>query len=65
MDGRLPDNDPVSASSDQPRFILDVHLGKLAYHLRMLGFDTIYRANFDDNDLIRISASEWRSSSEG
>ena len=26
----------------EPRFVLDVHLGKLAGYLRMLGFDTLY-----------------------
>ena len=28
----------------EPRFVLDVHLGKLAGYLRMLGFDVIYEA---------------------
>jgi uncharacterized protein with PIN domain len=44
----------------QPRFVLDVHLGKLAYHLRMLGFDTLYRNDFDDSELLTISATEKR-----
>jgi len=44
----------------QPRFILDVHLGKLANHLRMLGFDTIYRNDFGDEDLIAQSVREGR-----
>ena len=44
----------------QPRFILDVHLGKLAYHLRMLGFDTLYRNDYNDTDLLSISTKEKR-----
>ena len=44
----------------QPRFILDVHLGKLAYHLRMLGFDTLYRNDYHDSDLLMISSTEGR-----
>lgn len=42
------------------RFVLDVHLGKLANSLRMLGFDTLYRNDYDDEELAKISASEQR-----
>jgi len=48
------------AGADEPRFILDVHLGKLASYLRLLGFDTLYQNNFDDPDLARISSDEGR-----
>jgi uncharacterized protein len=41
-------------------FILDVHLGKLAKYLRMLGFDTLYRNDNDDPEIIRISLDEHR-----
>ena len=41
-------------------FILDVHLGKLARYLRMLGFDTMYQNDNDDNEIIRISLDEHR-----
>lgn len=44
----------------RPAFILDVHLGKLAHLLRMLGFDTSYRNDLTDEDLVRISAAEKR-----
>ena len=44
----------------QPRFVLDVHLGRLAGYLRMLGFDTLYRNDYDDADLARISQHEQR-----
>lgn len=42
------------------RFILDVHLGKLAAYLRMMGFDTLYRNDYDDLTLADISANEDR-----
>ena len=41
-------------------FVLDVHLGKLAKLLRMLGFDTLYQNNYDDPEIISISAKENR-----
>jgi len=47
-------------SDGEPRFILDVHLGKLASYLRLLGFDTLYENNYDDPDLARISSDEGR-----
>ena len=31
-------------------FVLDVHLGKLASSLRMFGFDTLYRNDYDDEE---------------
>jgi uncharacterized protein len=42
------------------RFVLDAHLGRLAAYLRMLGFDTLYRNNFDDQELAGISSRERR-----
>ena len=42
------------------RFVLDVHLGKLAYHLRTLGFDAVYRNDIHDTELLRLSADEKR-----
>jgi len=44
----------------QPRFVLDVHLGKLAAYLRLLGFDATYDRGMQDPDLARLSASEQR-----
>ena len=43
-----------------PRFILDVHLGKLARYLRMLGFDTIYEVEGEDSWLADKSEAEGR-----
>jgi uncharacterized protein len=42
------------------RFILDVHLGRLARYLRLSGFDTIYRLDVEDADLARLSRDEHR-----
>ncbi len=42
------------------RFVADVHLGKLARYLRLLGFDTRYRNDFTDPELVRISVRERR-----
>lgn len=44
----------------ETRFILDVHLGRLAGYLRMLGFDTLYRNDYEDEELARISSQEQR-----
>jgi len=43
-----------------PCFILDVHLGKLARLLRMLGFDALYRNDYDDQEIIAIAVREKR-----
>ena len=42
------------------RFVLDTHLGRLAAYLRMLGFDTLYRNDYDDATLAEISVNEQR-----
>jgi uncharacterized protein with PIN domain len=42
------------------RFILDVHLGKLARSLRMLGFDTLYENNYSDALITNIAEKENR-----
>jgi uncharacterized protein with PIN domain len=44
----------------EPRFVLDAHLGKLAAYLRMLGFDTLYRNDYADDALARLSSDERR-----
>jgi uncharacterized protein with PIN domain len=41
-------------------FVLDIHLGRLASHLRLLGFDSLYRNDYGDEELARISSSERR-----
>lgn len=44
----------------QAQFVLDIHLGRLAAYLRMLGFDTLYRNDYDDPTLANISVDEQR-----
>jgi len=44
----------------RPRFALDVHLGKLARDLRLLGFDAAYRSDWDDPHLIDCALAEGR-----
>jgi uncharacterized protein len=42
------------------RFVVDVNLGKLAQKLRLLGFDTLFQNNFEDDEIIEISLKEKR-----
>ncbi|MBZ0285603.1 MAG: Mut7-C ubiquitin/RNAse domain-containing protein [Anaerolineae bacterium] len=41
-------------------FILDQHLGRLAAYLRMMGFDTLYRNDYHDEELAYVSHHENR-----
>ena len=43
-----------------PRFALDTHLGKLARHLRLAGFDCLYRNDYRDSELISAALAERR-----
>jgi len=43
-----------------PRFLLDVHLGRLARYLRLLGFDAEWYPGAADEELARRSALEGR-----
>lgn len=42
------------------RFVVDGHLGKLAAYLRLLGFDTLYKNDYLDDELADISATDQR-----
>lgn len=42
------------------RFVLDAHLGRLSSYLRMMGFDTLYRNDYDDEELAEIAHHENR-----
>lgn len=44
----------------EPKFIADVHLGKLARYLRLLGFDTVYEREQDDAAIASRSRAEHR-----
>lgn len=41
-------------------FVVDAHLGKLAKYLRMLGFDTMYRPDIQDDEIISLAKKEKR-----
>jgi len=43
-----------------PKFIADVHLGRLTRYLRMTGFDVLYENNFEDDEIVKISLEEKR-----
>lgn len=42
------------------KFILDVQLGTLSRLLRLLGFDTLYRNDFTDREIVQIARDEHR-----
>jgi len=42
------------------RFILDVHLGRLAKYLRLCGFDTLFSTLFEDREIIETARLEDR-----
>ena len=65
---RIDDGDAIVAHSrypleeppTRPAFVLDVHLGRLARYLRLLGFDTEHRADAADAGLVQQSIAESR-----
>ncbi len=60
---KLPIDDAIHLSP-QPSlpisFVLDVHLGKLAKRLRLLGFDSYYRNDLGDAEILHISQASGR-----
>jgi uncharacterized protein with PIN domain len=40
--------------------VADVHLGRLTKYLRMIGLDVLYKNNFIDDEIVRISLDEKR-----
>ena len=50
----------MNFQEDRPRFVCDVHLGKLARFLRLLGFDTVYRNDLEDEEIVLLARSEGR-----
>jgi uncharacterized protein with PIN domain len=63
---KLKDGDAVAVYPLRPKhlphtnFILDIHLGKLAKYLRMLGFDVLYENNYRDIEIINIAQKQHR-----
>ena len=59
----VPINSPLRLSPlapDPVSFVLDVHLGKLARRMRLLGFDVCYRNDLDDAEIMDIAERENR-----
>lgn len=58
------DISPATAVRPRPlrvlRFAADVHLGRLAGYLRLAGFDTLYRNDWTDQELVQAALSERR-----
>ena len=58
------DISPVTRLQGRPlrrtRFILDVHLGKLARRLRLLGFDALYENHWADREIVRLASADHR-----
>lgn len=44
----------------KPKFVADVHLGRLTKYLRMMGLDVLYKNNFSDNEIVQLSLKERR-----
>ncbi len=42
------------------KFIIDANLGKLARYLRLLGFDCLYRNDYNDDEIARMSNEQQR-----
>lgn len=42
------------------RFIADSHLGRLARHLRLLGFDTLWEVDYSDPEIVDLAEREKR-----
>lgn len=63
----LPGRSPRGGTRGDPgrsaaphRFVCDVHLGRLARRLRLLGLDTWYRTDADDAELARVAVDDHR-----
>ena len=50
----------MGESPGAARFVVDNHLGRMAYYLRMLGFDTLYRNDYQDDELAQTAEQEGR-----
>ena len=44
----------------ETRFIADSNVGKLAKWLRMMGYDTLFSSNIDDDEMVDIGIKEGR-----
>src|SRR5439155_430604 len=44
----------------ETRFVLDAHLGKLARHLRLAGFDSLWENDYGDEEIVALSVAQKR-----
>ena len=44
----------------EPKFVVDVNVGRLGKWLRVLGYDALFVPDIDDGTLVRIAQSEGR-----
>ena len=44
----------------EPRFIVDVNVGRLATWLRIMGYDTVFQDPVEDDELVRVALREGR-----
>ena len=45
---------------EEPRFVVDLNVGRLAKWLRVMGYDTLFPVAAEDNELVRIALREER-----
>ena len=45
---------------DEPRFVVDLNVGRVAKWLRAMGYDSLFPSNTEDNELVRIALREGR-----
>lgn len=56
----LPPGELLGQPGFPLHFILDNHLGRLAVYLRMLGFDALYRNDYQDEELASVASEQER-----
>lgn len=44
----------------ETRFVLDTHLGRLARHLRLAGFDSLWENDYRDEEIVALSLAQKR-----
>ena len=47
-------------SMEEPRFVVDLNVGRSATWLRVMGYDTLFPLGAEDNELVRIALRDGR-----
>ena len=50
----------MQVSNEKPIFLVDAMLGKLAKKLRLLGYDSFYSSNMEDDKILQLAKNENR-----